>query len=60
MGRMVVTESISVDGVVKAPSGVESVERVGWTDAFKRGPVGDGCASDGSGEARDDSWRKEE
>ena len=41
MGRIVVTEYISVDGVVEAPSGIESFERVGWTDAFSRGPEGD-------------------
>src|SRR6266545_3660435 len=34
MGRIVVTEYMSVDGVVEAPSGDESFERVGWTDAF--------------------------
>jgi dihydrofolate reductase len=41
LGRIVVTESISVDGVVEAPSGTENFERVGWTDAFSRGPEGD-------------------
>jgi dihydrofolate reductase len=41
MGRIVVTEYISVDGVVEAPSGTEAFERVGWTDAFSRGPEGD-------------------
>jgi dihydrofolate reductase len=41
MGRLVVTEYISVDGVVEAPSGPESFERAGWTDAFSRGPEGD-------------------
>ncbi|HEY7691513.1 MAG TPA: dihydrofolate reductase family protein [Gaiellaceae bacterium] len=41
MGRIVVTEYMSVDGVVEAPSGTESFERVGWTDGFSRGPEGD-------------------
>jgi len=41
MGRIVVTEYISVDGVVEAPSGTETFERVGWTDVFTRGPEGD-------------------
>jgi dihydrofolate reductase len=41
MGRIVVTEYVSVDGVVEAPSGTESFERVGWTDGFSRGPEGD-------------------
>jgi hypothetical protein len=41
MGRLVVTEYISADGVVEAPSGVEPFERGGWTDGFSRGPDGD-------------------
>src|SRR4051794_13181446 len=41
MGRVVVTEYISVDGVVEAPSGTESFERTGWTDPFSRGPDGE-------------------
>jgi len=41
MGRLVITEYISVDGVVEAPSGTEAFERVGWTDDFSRGPEGD-------------------
>jgi dihydrofolate reductase len=41
MGRIVVTEYISVDGVVEAPSGTEAFERIGWTEAFSRGPEGD-------------------
>lgn len=41
MGKIVITEYVSVDGVVEAPSGTENFERVGWTDAFSRGPEGD-------------------
>src|SRR3954451_20104248 len=41
MGRVVVTEYISVDGVVEAPSGTEAFERTGWTDPFSRGPEGE-------------------
>jgi dihydrofolate reductase len=41
MGRIVVTEYISVDGVIEAPSGTEDFPRVGWIDEFKRGPAGD-------------------
>src|SRR5437868_5087590 len=41
MGRIVITEYISVDGVVEAPSGTEAFERVGWIDDFTRGPEGD-------------------
>jgi hypothetical protein len=54
MGRIVVTEYISVDGVVEAPSGLESVECVGWTDAFSRGPKGE------TFKLSNDSCRKEE
>jgi dihydrofolate reductase len=41
LGRIVVTEYISVDGVIEAPSGTEAFARVGWTDGFSRGPEGD-------------------
>jgi len=41
MGRIVVTEYISLDGVVEAPSGTEPFERIGWTDGFSRGAAGD-------------------
>ena len=41
MGRLVVTEYISVDAVVEAPSGAERFERVGRTDDYSRGPEGD-------------------
>jgi dihydrofolate reductase len=41
MGRIVVTEYMSVDGVVEAPSGPEAFERAGWSDAYTRGPDGD-------------------
>jgi len=41
MGRIVITEYISVDGVVEAPSGAEDFARVGWVDDFQRGPEGD-------------------
>jgi dihydrofolate reductase len=40
MGRIIVTEYISVDGVIEAPSGTEDFPRVGWTDGFSRGPEG--------------------
>ena len=41
MGKLVITEYISLDGVVEAPSGNESFERIGWTDGFSRGAEGD-------------------
>jgi len=42
MCRTVRTECTSVDGVVGAPSEVESLTRVGGTDAFGQARVGDG------------------
>jgi dihydrofolate reductase len=41
MARLVVTEYISVDGVIEAPSGTEDFERIGWTNGFSRGPEAD-------------------
>lgn len=41
MGRLVITEYISLDGVMQAPSGTEPFERVGWIDGITRGPEGD-------------------
>ena len=40
MRRIINSTYISLDGVVEAPSGTESFARVGWTDAFSRGPEG--------------------
>lgn len=40
MGRLVVTEYISVDGVAEGPSGSERFARTGWTDHFSRGAEG--------------------
>jgi dihydrofolate reductase len=40
MGRLIVTEYISVDGIVEGPSGTEAFERVGWIDDFTRGSEG--------------------
>jgi hypothetical protein len=36
MGRIVVTEYLSIDGVVEAPSGTETFERVGWSASSPR------------------------
>ncbi len=41
MGRIVVTEFISLDGVIEAPGGGEDYKHGGWTFAIKRGPEGD-------------------
>jgi dihydrofolate reductase len=41
MGKLVVTEFITVDGVIGDPGGSEKTERGGWAFQFDRGPEGD-------------------
>jgi len=41
MGNVVVSQFITIDGVVEAPGGGEALERGGWAFAFKRGDEGD-------------------
>ncbi len=41
MGRIVVTEYVSLDGVVEAPGGGEDFEHAGWTFEISRGDEGD-------------------
>jgi dihydrofolate reductase len=41
MGKLVVTEFISLDGVVEDPGGAESFRHGGWTFTFDRGEAGD-------------------
>jgi dihydrofolate reductase len=41
MGRIVVTEFISLDGVIEAPGGGEEYEHAGWTFEIDRGDEGD-------------------
>jgi dihydrofolate reductase len=41
MGRIVVTEFVSVDGVIEAPGGGENYEHAGWTFEIDRGDEGD-------------------
>jgi dihydrofolate reductase len=41
MGKLVVTEFVSVDGVFEDPGGSEGTEHAGWTFTFDRGPEGD-------------------
>jgi dihydrofolate reductase len=41
MGRIVVTEFVSLDGVVEAPGGDEDFRHAGWTFAIPRGDEGD-------------------
>jgi dihydrofolate reductase len=41
MGQIVVTEFISLDGVIEAPGGDEDFKHAGWTFEFDRGEDGD-------------------
>ena len=41
MGRIVVTEYVSLDGVVEAPGGGEEFRHAGWTFEIERGEEGD-------------------
>jgi dihydrofolate reductase len=41
MGRIVVTEFISLDGVIEDPGGAEDFKHGGWTFAFNTGDEGD-------------------
>ncbi|HEY3188326.1 MAG TPA: hypothetical protein VGJ70_12685, partial [Solirubrobacteraceae bacterium] len=40
MGRIVVTEFVSLDGVMQAPGGGEEFKHAGWTFEIDRGPEG--------------------
>jgi hypothetical protein len=41
MGRVVVSEFVTVDGVMEDTGGAEGFERGGWAFQFERGAVGD-------------------
>ncbi len=41
MGKLVVSEFVSVDGVFEDPGGAEGFEHGGWSFRFNRGPEGD-------------------
>jgi dihydrofolate reductase len=41
MAKLVVTEFITIDGVVEDPGGAEDFDRGGWAFQFDRGPEGD-------------------
>jgi dihydrofolate reductase len=41
MGKLVVTEFITLDGVIEAPGGGEAFEHAGWSFKFNRGDLGD-------------------
>jgi dihydrofolate reductase len=46
MGKLVVTEFISLDGVMEDPGGAEEYEHGGWSFQFNRGEDGDKFKSD--------------
>lgn len=41
MGEVVVSEFVTVDGVMEDPGGAEGLDRGGWAFQFERGPEGD-------------------
>jgi len=41
VGKIVVTEFVSLDGVMEDPGGAEGYRHGGWTFEFDRGPEGD-------------------
>ncbi len=41
MSKVVVSQFVSVDGVIEDPGGSEGVDRGGWAFQFERGPEGD-------------------
>jgi dihydrofolate reductase len=41
MGKLVVTEFITLDGVIEDPGGSETLDRGGWAFRFERGQEGD-------------------
>ena len=41
MGKLVVSEFVTLDGVMEDPGGAEDFERGGWAFQFERGPEGD-------------------
>src|SRR5947199_2652664 len=41
MGKLVVTEFVSIDGVFEDPGGAEGYEHGGWTFEYERGADGD-------------------
>ena len=52
MGKLVVTEFVSLDGVFEDPGGAEDYEHGGWTFEYDRGPEGDQFKLDELMEAR--------
>ena len=46
MRKIVVTEFVTLDGVMEDPGGAEKFERGGWAFQFERGPAGDKFKND--------------
>ncbi len=46
MGRIVVTEFVTLDGVMEDPGGADKTPRGGWAFQFNRGPEGDQFKND--------------
>jgi dihydrofolate reductase len=46
MGKLVVTEFVTLDGVAEDPGGAEKTAHGGWAFAFDRGPEGDAFKQD--------------
>ena len=49
--KVVVSEFVSLDGVMEDPGGAEGYKHGGWSFKFKRGPAGDKFKVDGLGAA---------
>jgi len=41
MRKIIVSEFVTLDGVLEDPGGADQSERGGWAFQFKRGPAGD-------------------
>jgi dihydrofolate reductase len=41
MSKLIVSQFVTVDGVMEDPGGAEGFERGGWAFQFERGPEGD-------------------
>lgn len=53
MGRIVVSQFVSVDGVIKDPVGMEGLGRGAWTAQARSGPKGEKFKLDENGRAEE-------
>ena len=56
MGKIVVTEFISLDGVIEDPGGSENYSRGGWAFDFDRGQEGTSSSSTSLTKPRPSCW----